>query len=136
MKGRVSKVLVPAGKQGTGRVLVTFPFAGGKGGNKRPRRHFPSYLFRFCSEQVDARTVCDALLAQTDVFKDWHHFFDTLGLGVLNVQYRGRFPEGSEDVVLHDAEEVAAEITTALEAELKVRSARFAGPILRSYHVE
>ncbi len=86
MKARVSKVLVPYGKQGTGRTIVTFPFAGGK----------------------------------PDLFKDWHYFFESLGLGVLSVQYRGRFPEGMEDVVLRDMEEVAAEIATALEAELKV----------------
>jgi hypothetical protein len=65
--------------------------------------------------------VCDALCAQADVFKDWHHFFDDLGLGVLNVQYRGRFPEGIKDELLLDVEEQAAEIATALEAELKVR---------------
>jgi surfactin synthase thioesterase subunit len=89
--GRVSKVLVPYGKQGTGRALVTFPFAGGK----------------------------------ADLFKDWHHFFDSLGLGVLSVQYRGRFPEGMQDVVLRDMEEVAAEVATALETELQVSAVFF-----------
>ncbi len=79
-------MLVPYGKQGTGRVMVTFPFAGGK----------------------------------ADLFKDWHHFFDSLGLGVQSVQYRGRFPEGMQDEVLRDMEEVAAEVATALETELKV----------------
>lgn len=79
-------MLVPYGKQGGGRTVVTFPFAGGK----------------------------------ADLFKDWHHFFDSVGLGVLSVQYRGRFPEGMKDVVLKDIEEVAAEVATALEEELKV----------------
>ena len=52
---------------------------------------------------------------KADLFRDWHHYFGR----VAAVVYRGRFPDGERDVLLDDAEAVAAELVVVLEAELR-----------------
>ena len=59
-----------------------------------------------------------------DVYRDWPAYF---GLTVVGVVYRGRFPDGLDDVLCDSIEQSAREIAAALEAHVKSGSVYFYG---------
>ena len=59
-----------------------------------------------------------------DVFRDWPHYF---ALTVVGVTYRGRLPDGLDDVLCDSVEQSAREIAAALEAHVQSGSVYFYG---------